>query len=181
LTSVALSLCTTAHPFYTRFANIFGTSFSETTMRPNLRWTSAPACCGRWRPGRWLRTPAGLRQAASCWPYRFFTTAGRRARCAAPELRLSAAAQGRAVAGLVADELHALWDASLARRPLTLTFGLEPAEREESEAPAANGEEGLAPAAGNGAAATASAAQGECPPGSPATTASKRSRWLGRR
>ena len=33
--SVALSLCTTAHPLYTRFANIFGASISETTMRPN--------------------------------------------------------------------------------------------------------------------------------------------------
>jgi hypothetical protein len=33
---VALSLCrTTAHPLHTRFANIFGTSVSEATMRPN--------------------------------------------------------------------------------------------------------------------------------------------------
>jgi hypothetical protein len=35
--SVALSLCTTAHPLHTRIANIFGTSISETTMRPNPR------------------------------------------------------------------------------------------------------------------------------------------------
>jgi hypothetical protein len=30
-----LSLCTIAHPFYPRIANIFGASISETTMRPN--------------------------------------------------------------------------------------------------------------------------------------------------
>ena len=36
--SVALSLCTTAHPLYTKFANIFGTSVSKATMRPDLRW-----------------------------------------------------------------------------------------------------------------------------------------------
>ena len=35
--SVALSLCTSAHPLYTRFANIFGASISEPTMRPNPR------------------------------------------------------------------------------------------------------------------------------------------------
>ena len=29
--SVALSLCTTVHPLYTKFANIFGASLSETT------------------------------------------------------------------------------------------------------------------------------------------------------
>ena len=34
---VALSLCTTAHPLHTRFANIFGTSVSEATMRPDPR------------------------------------------------------------------------------------------------------------------------------------------------
>jgi hypothetical protein len=33
--SVALSLRTTAHPLHTRFANIFGASASETTLRPN--------------------------------------------------------------------------------------------------------------------------------------------------
>ena len=33
--SVALSLFTTAHPLHTRFANTFGTSISQTTMRPN--------------------------------------------------------------------------------------------------------------------------------------------------
>jgi hypothetical protein len=33
--SVALSLCTAAHSLYTRFTNRFGTSISETTMRPN--------------------------------------------------------------------------------------------------------------------------------------------------
>jgi hypothetical protein len=33
--SVALSLCTTARPRYTRCTNIFGTSVSEATMRPN--------------------------------------------------------------------------------------------------------------------------------------------------
>jgi hypothetical protein len=39
LGSVALSLCTTAYPIHTRFANIFGASISETTMRPSPRWT----------------------------------------------------------------------------------------------------------------------------------------------
>jgi hypothetical protein len=39
--SVALSRCTTAHPFYTRFINIFGPSISETTMRPNPRLGAA--------------------------------------------------------------------------------------------------------------------------------------------
>jgi hypothetical protein len=32
---VALSLCATARPLYTRFANIFGASISETAVRPN--------------------------------------------------------------------------------------------------------------------------------------------------
>jgi hypothetical protein len=32
---VALSLCTTAHLFYTRFTNIFGAFISEATMRPD--------------------------------------------------------------------------------------------------------------------------------------------------
>ena len=36
--SVALSLCTTAHSLYAIFAIIFGTSVSETTVRPNPRW-----------------------------------------------------------------------------------------------------------------------------------------------
>jgi hypothetical protein len=35
--SVALSLCTTAHPLHTRFPNIFGT-FSEPRMGPDPRW-----------------------------------------------------------------------------------------------------------------------------------------------
>jgi hypothetical protein len=35
--SAALSLCTIAHPLHTRIANIFGTSISEVTMRPNPR------------------------------------------------------------------------------------------------------------------------------------------------
>ena len=30
-----MSLCTAAHPLYTRFTNMFGASISETTMRPN--------------------------------------------------------------------------------------------------------------------------------------------------
>ena len=33
--SRARSHCTTAHPLHTRYPNIFGTSISETTMRPN--------------------------------------------------------------------------------------------------------------------------------------------------
>jgi hypothetical protein len=47
LGSVALSLCTTAHPLYTGFANIFGASISETTMRPNPRWGGKSAGCTR--------------------------------------------------------------------------------------------------------------------------------------
>ena len=34
---IALSLCTTAHPLYTRFTNIIGASIFEPTMRPNPR------------------------------------------------------------------------------------------------------------------------------------------------
>ena len=37
--SVALSLCTTAHPLHPRFTNIFGDAMSEATMRPNPRLT----------------------------------------------------------------------------------------------------------------------------------------------
>jgi hypothetical protein len=35
---VALSLCTTVHSFYTKFAKILCTSISETTVRPNPRY-----------------------------------------------------------------------------------------------------------------------------------------------
>jgi hypothetical protein len=38
--SVALSLCTSAHPLHTRFTKIIGASISEPTMRPNPRSTS---------------------------------------------------------------------------------------------------------------------------------------------
>ena len=38
---VALSLCTTAHSLYTRFANMFGASISEAPVRPDLRWTQS--------------------------------------------------------------------------------------------------------------------------------------------
>jgi hypothetical protein len=55
-----LSLCTTAHPLCTIFANIFGTSLSEATMRPNHRSQrsrrpargSRPSCGGRRRCSR---------------------------------------------------------------------------------------------------------------------------------
>jgi hypothetical protein len=50
----ARSLWTAAHPFYTRFTNIIGTSRSETTMRPN------PRCAGG------CRAPPASR--ASVWP-----------------------------------------------------------------------------------------------------------------
>jgi hypothetical protein len=43
--SVALSLCTTAHPLYTRFTNIFGAFISEVTRWPR------PRSAGRSRPG----------------------------------------------------------------------------------------------------------------------------------
>jgi hypothetical protein len=36
--SVALSLCTTAHPLYTGCTSIFGASVPETTVRPDPRW-----------------------------------------------------------------------------------------------------------------------------------------------
>jgi hypothetical protein len=35
--SVALPLCTTAHPLHTGFPNIFSASVCETTMLPNPR------------------------------------------------------------------------------------------------------------------------------------------------
>jgi hypothetical protein len=59
--SVALSLCTAAHPCYTGFTNMFGASISEAKVRPNPRraWprTSRPAASPRARP------PAGARPA----------------------------------------------------------------------------------------------------------------------
>jgi hypothetical protein len=39
--SAASSVCTTAHPLHTRIANPFGTSISETIMRPNPRCGAA--------------------------------------------------------------------------------------------------------------------------------------------
>jgi hypothetical protein len=60
--SVALSLCTTAHPFHTRIANIFGASISEATMRPNP--SRRPRDRGRRRLGRRLRPGAGAGAAA---------------------------------------------------------------------------------------------------------------------
>ena len=48
--SVALSLCTTAHPLYTRIASIFGASTSEAIMRPNPRQTrgaTSSGACGQ--------------------------------------------------------------------------------------------------------------------------------------
>jgi hypothetical protein len=53
--AVALSLCTTAHPLYTRFTNIFGTSISEATMRPNP--TSRSSRCSSGESG----APKGAR------------------------------------------------------------------------------------------------------------------------
>jgi hypothetical protein len=38
-----LSLCTTAHPLYTGFTNIFGASIFEATTRPNSRRAAANA------------------------------------------------------------------------------------------------------------------------------------------
>ena len=59
--SVALSLCTAAHPLYTRIANIFGASIYETTMRPNPRWTAPPPLAGRTRA-------SPPRCSWPCWP-----------------------------------------------------------------------------------------------------------------
>jgi hypothetical protein len=39
--SVALTLCATAHPRHTRSTNVFGTSISEATLRPNPRQGSS--------------------------------------------------------------------------------------------------------------------------------------------
>jgi hypothetical protein len=56
--SVALSLRTTAHPLHTRFTDIFGTSVSEATMRPNPRSYSWSAnVCG---VKRWLLFPPAV-------------------------------------------------------------------------------------------------------------------------
>ena len=41
--SVALLLRAPAHPLHARIANIFGTSLSEATVRPNPRWS-----CSGW-------------------------------------------------------------------------------------------------------------------------------------
>ena len=45
--SVTLSLCATVHPLHTRFTNTFGTSISETTMRPNPRLLVTASVTGR--------------------------------------------------------------------------------------------------------------------------------------
>jgi hypothetical protein len=39
--SVALSLCTTAYPLHTRFADVFGAVVSEATLRPDPRLNAA--------------------------------------------------------------------------------------------------------------------------------------------
>jgi hypothetical protein len=49
--SVALSLCTNAHPLHTRFLNTFGASIFKTTMRPNP---------SEQRRARGARVPEGL-------------------------------------------------------------------------------------------------------------------------
>jgi hypothetical protein len=54
------------HPLYARFANIFGTSIVEATMRPNPRWSSPTVSARTVRrptapPGRPL--PAGRSRA----------------------------------------------------------------------------------------------------------------------
>jgi len=102
--SVALSFCPTLPPLYTRFTKRIGTSFFETTMRPNPR-PSRARCCSptrcEWptlrirRRAHWSRrltspracssspgsTPgrAGLPRPPRCWraPSRAATTATR--------------------------------------------------------------------------------------------------------
>jgi hypothetical protein len=44
-----LAYCTIFHPLYTRIANIFGTSISEATMRPDPRRGARSASGGAWR------------------------------------------------------------------------------------------------------------------------------------
>ena len=65
--SVASWLCTTAHPLHTRFANVFGASVPDTTMRPDPRlgalyWlTAVPAVLA----GGWLHQRLSPRQVRS--------------------------------------------------------------------------------------------------------------------
>jgi hypothetical protein len=57
------------HPRYTRLANIFGTSFSEPTMRPNPRWTSAgwsPRSASSWSPRSPSSAAAWRRSGTRC-------------------------------------------------------------------------------------------------------------------
>ena len=57
--SVTVSLCTTAHPIYTRFASIFGASISEAAMRPHPKVLAVrPSPSGRLL-ARLLRLPTG--------------------------------------------------------------------------------------------------------------------------
>jgi hypothetical protein len=67
--SVALSLCTTVHPLHIRFANVFGASVFEATVRPDPRLAAASGRC--WRAGscrrstrwRWPRAMGPFRRA----------------------------------------------------------------------------------------------------------------------
>ena len=69
--SVALSLCTSAHPLHTRFSNILGAAVAEATMRPGPRITPASATVYSPRPppAPGASTPAqpegGLRRRVS--------------------------------------------------------------------------------------------------------------------
>ena len=62
--SVALSLCTAAHPLYSGFANRFGAPMSEAIMRPNPRWATSASlrCTARSARSAPSRRPARLRR-----------------------------------------------------------------------------------------------------------------------
>ena len=68
--SVALSLCTITHPFYTRFAEIIGASISEATMRPNPTedaGTIARIVLHRIATRRWVTARRGGERWARVW------------------------------------------------------------------------------------------------------------------
>ena len=97
--SVALSLCTTAHPLHTRFTKIIGTSISEATMRPNAgrRALARADVAGLGEPHRGER-PAAVRRGgggAALHAERAGAAAAGRGRPSAAESFLRAPAQCR--------------------------------------------------------------------------------------
>jgi hypothetical protein len=62
--SVAFSLCTTVHPLHTRFAKRIGAPVSETTMRPNPRWTRTTLTTR----SSWRKSPRPTGRRRRNWP-----------------------------------------------------------------------------------------------------------------